>query len=557
MTYYSCDFETTTNKSDCRVWAFGACNIYNLNDFYYGLSIEDFIEWCKLLPDNTTKLYFHNLKFDGEFIISWLLRNGYKCIKNTNELDGKSFSVLVNDKGQFYSLNINFKGRNKHKKGVRIYDSLKVLPFKVEEIAYAFNLLMIKGEIDYNKVRPIGYKLDKNELSYLYRDCAIVAQGLKYLFDNGLTKITTGSNALYEYKQIIGTKNFKYWFPIPYYDKEIREAYRGGYTYLNPKFKNKELGKGIVLDVNSLYPAMMMQLLPYGEGIFFKGKYDNDKDYPLYVQMVEAQFELKENYLPTLQSKTSIYGNLEYLENSGDDIITLCLTNIDLDLFYRHYNITYINFISGWKFRGSTELFKDYINKWYKIKSESTINNNKPMRTISKLMLNSLYGKFGLNPHIQTKEPYLDDEGVVKYRPYPEEFRNPIYIPIAVFITSYARHKTISSAQLNYERFIYSDTDSLHLIGDELPNNLDIDNVKIGAWKHESSFKRAKFLRAKCYIEDEENQLKITCAGLPKNCYKNVSWENFSPSAKYSGKLIPKRVKNGVILEETLFTIKE
>lgn len=78
---------------------------------------------------------------------------------------------------------------------------------------------------------------------------------------------------------------------------------------------------------------MMMQLLPYGEGIFFKGKYDNDKDYPLYVQMVEAQFELKENYLPTLQSKTSIYGNLEYLENSGDDIITLCLTNIDLDLF--------------------------------------------------------------------------------------------------------------------------------------------------------------------------------------------------------------------------------
>ena len=58
-------------------------------------------------------------------------------------------------------------------------------------------------------------------------------------------------------------------------------------------------------------------------------------------------------------------------------------------------------------------------------------------------------------------------------------------------------------------------------------------------------------------LSDEENQLKITCAGLPKNCYKNVSWENFSPSAKYSGKLIPKRVKNGVILEETLFTIKE
>lgn len=69
------------------------------------------------------------------------------------------------------------------------------------------------------------------------------------------------------------------------------------------------------------------------ERAFFKGKYDEDKDYPLYVQMLEAQFELKENHLPTLQSKTSIYGNLEYLEDSDDDIITLCLTNIDLDLF--------------------------------------------------------------------------------------------------------------------------------------------------------------------------------------------------------------------------------
>ena len=76
--------------------------------------------------------------------------------------------------------------------------------------------------------------------------------------------------------------------------------------------------------------------------------------------------------------------------------------------------------------------------------------------------------------------------------------------------------------------------------------------------KNHSKTRESKiFSKTLGYIEEEETQLKITCAGLPKNCYKNVSWENFSPSAKYSGKLIPKRVKNGVILEETLFTIKD
>lgn len=48
-----------------------------------------------------------------------------------------------------------------------------------------------------------------------------------------------------------------------------------------------------------------------------------------------------------------------------------------------------------------------------------------------------------------------------------------------------------------------------------------------GAWKHEGFAKKAKFLRQKCYIEMIDDEMKITCSGMPKTCYDKVSWENF------------------------------
>ena len=62
-------------------------------------------------------------------------------------------------------------------------------------------------------------------------------------------------------------------------------------------------------------------------------------------------------------------------------------------------------------------------------------------------MLNSLYGKFGLNPNAKVKMPYLDEEGIVSYKIINEGVRDTIYIPIATFITSYARKKTIETSQ--------------------------------------------------------------------------------------------------------------
>ncbi len=296
--------------------------------------------------------------------------------------------------------------------------------------------------------------------------------------------------------------------------------------------------------------------LPYGEPIFFEGRYQHDGFYNLYVQTIRCNFELKHNHIPTIQIKHSnLFVQTEYLSSSNGEDVTLCLTSVDLKLFLEHYNVYNLEYISGWKFKSTNKLFKDYIDKWTKIKIESTLTGNIALRTLAKLMLNALSGKFGLNPNVQSKWPIYNN-GEINYTLGEKEIRDPIYIPVASFITAYARYKTITTAQSVYDRFIYADTDSLHLLGTKLPDNLEIDDVKLGAWKLENSFTRAKFLRQKTYIEEVNGKLNITCAGMPKNCYQYVTWENFNPGTSYAGKLLPKHVKGGIVLSDIDFTIK-
>lgn len=555
MALFTADFETTTDPTDCRVWACGICEIGNPDNFTYMNDIDGFIKWARKQRKVTT--YFHNLKFDGEFILCWLFENGFKFVNDRRDLEKNTFTTLISDKGQFYSLEICFERKGKEKDCLTIYDSLKILPFSVAAIAKGFNLPISKLEIDYNETREKGHILTKEEVDYLRNDVEIMARALHILFEQGLTKMTQGSNALFDYKRTVGTKNFNKWFPIPDYDSDIRQSYKGGFTYLNPKYKEIDLQDGIVLDVNSLYPSVMYyQPLPYGEGILFKGKYEPDKIYNLHVQMFTCQFELKPGYIPTIQLKNNLaFVPTQYLESSDGEDVTLCLTNVDLELFFEHYNVYNIEYHSGWKFKSTVGLFKEYIDKWNTVKMESTLNGNKAMRTLAKLMLNALYGKFALNPNVQSKIPWYDN-GVVKYKLGEKETRDPIYIPVGTFITAWARYKTISSAQKVYDRFVYADTDSLHLIGTEIPDMLEVDPVKLGAWKHESTFTRARFIRQKSYIEEIDGELNITCAGMPERCYQYVTWDNFRTGSSYDGKLGMTHVNGGIVLKDIPFSIK-
>lgn len=574
---FTADFETTTDENDCRVWAYALCEIGNVNNFIYGNNIEDFIKFCSN-PKENYKIYFQNLKFDGEYIFSYLLSNGYEVIKNKKEKRDKTFTTLISDLGQFYSIEIFFKiGKNKNVNKVTILDSMKILNFSVDKIANDFNLPIQKLKIDYTERREIGHILTKEEVDYIRNDVEIMARALDIMFKENLTKMTIGSDALFIYKKDMS--NFNKYFPkLPFeIDKDIRKSYKGGFTYLNPVFREQETKRGLVLDVNSLYPSVMMyEKLPYGDPLFFKGKYEKDILYNLYVQTITCSFNIKKNKLPTIQIKNNMaFLPNEYITSSNGDMITLTLTNIDLELFFENYDVYNLTYHSGWKFKSVKGLFTNYINYWSNKKINAKKENNGALYLISKLMLNSLYGKFGLNPKVRGKYPYLNDEDVVKYKFYDEEIRDSIYIPLASFITSYARNKTIRTSQaikdytLNKygkDYYIYSDTDSIHLLemeDEELKQFVDIDDYRLGAWKIESRFTRGKFLRQKCYIEEFDEKLNVTVAGLPKKLGKYVTFENFKKGFTIKAdenvsdhKLTFKHVKGGVLLVNTDFSIK-
>ena len=72
---------------------------------------------------------------------------------------------------------------------------------------------------------------------------------------------------------------------------------------------------------------------------------------------------------------------------------------------------------------------------------------------------------------------------------------------------------------------------------EELKKFCEIDDFELGKWKHEASASRGKFIRQKCYIEEIDGKIKITCAGMPSSCYDFVTWENFKTGFKCRWKI--------------------
>lgn len=123
-------------------------------------------------------------------------------------------------------------------------------------------------------------------------------------------------------------------------------------------------------------------------------------------------------------------------------------------------------------------------------------------------MLNALYGKFATSLKVQNKMPYIDEDGIIKYKLSDVESKNGLYIPIGSFITAYARNKTIRTSQAIKEYsiktygkdcYIYSDTDSIHttLNIEELKKFCEIDDFELGKWAFEAFAKRRKIYQTK------------------------------------------------------------
>lgn len=639
------DFETTVyeGQTNTEVWASA---VVELNTEYVQIfhSLPKTFDYLSKL-NNDIIIYYHNLKFDGSFWIDYFLRTlnleqafqkygendlDYEPIR-TVDMKNKTFKYSISDMGAWYSITVKWNGHI-----IEIRDSLKLLPFSVRKIGKSFGTKHKKLDMEYTGYRFAGCEITDEEKKYIANDVLVVKEALEIMFAQGHDKLTIGSCCLSEYKKIEGKYDYEMFFPnvasIPL-DKEqfgsstvdeyIRKSYKGGWCYLVKGKENQIKNNGTTADVNSLYPSMMSSesgnAYPVGKPTFWKGNripIEALAPNKYFFVRIRTRFYLKPNKLPFIQVKNSIlYESTEALETSDiknpktgkysryyidvdgkrkPAIVELTLTMTDYILLRDQYNLVDFEILDGCYFFSAIGIFDEYIERYKKIKIEST----GALRELAKLFLNNLYGKLATNPRTASKYAVMKEDGNITFVTLTPQEKDPVYIPAGSAITSYARNFTIRAAQANYygknERgFIYADTDSIHcdLLPEEI-KGIKVHDRNFCCWKLESCWDVATFTRQKTYIEHvthenlepvAEPYYNVKCAGMPDKCKKlfersmagdlpkpdedltpeereflSVKRElsDFTIGLKVPGKLVPKRIKGGVLLRETSYEMR-
>lgn len=638
--YFVGDFETTVyeGQKETEVWASASVELYtdNVSIFH---SIREQFDYFLSLQSNII-VYYHNLKFDGNFWLSFLLLDkkfkqayrenseGSKEWLQEREMLNNSFKYSISDNGQWYSIIIKCKRHI-----IEIRDSLKLLPFSVKRIGDSFGTRHKKLDMDYEGYRYAGCAITDTEKEYIANDVLVVKEALEIMFSEGHDSLTIGSCCLNEFKKCYDKQDYVTLFPdltlvdcnIDKYtnaDKYIRKSYRGGWCYLVKGKEDKIYKQGITLDVNSLYPSMMSSesgnRYPVGKPCFWEGDIPGkalgaDK---YYFVRIRTRFYLKEGKLPFIQIKDNLmYRGSEMLTTSdiydyetdsyypyyrdiyGNMVeakVTLTLTCTDYELIKEHYELVDCEVLDGCWFYTQTGLFDEYINHYKSMKQ----NNKGAKRELAKLFLNNLYGKMASNDNSSFKVAYVKDDLSIGFETVSEHNKKSGYIAIGSSITSYARNFTIRAAQQNYygvnnNGFIYADTDSIHCdIPLEDVKGVNIHDKDFCCWKCESYWDEAIFTRQKTYIEHvthedckpiENTYYNIKCAGMPKRCKdlfeKSISdteineedytaeeltfiktkrsLEDFKIGLEIPSKLLPKRIKGGIILKPTTYKMRD
>lgn len=556
---YACDFETIVNENtqeqtETGVWSACYVELVEGAPVVIESSIERMFNRLTLKWNygDSVLLYFHNLKFDGSFILSMLLNQGRKYIKtnltgkNGHEYLDKSkmrtdeFNCVISSLGSFYSMTFKWNGVI-----IEIRDSLKLIPGSLKSLGKEFGTKHQKTDMEYKGCKTI-HNISLKEREYIENDVLVLKECLLTMFEAGHKSLTIGGCCMSEFHKTIDKKTYDTLFPdLTLYSIEelgitqyeyVRNSYRGGWCYVNRLIAGVLLFNGETDDANSHYPSVMDSdyIYPVGVGEYYKAtgnEFTNEAKKKMlskshyYFIRFKCHFKLKKNKYPFIQIKNNPYYNgREMLETSSvtfkgkkyktvkighetfESRPEITLTKEDWKLFQETYEITDLEIFDCLIFKGEKgkNLFHTYIDKYRVMKIEAGKEEKKAVKKIAKLFLNNLYGKFATDPRSDYKIPELDKNGVIKYKTIIASDKKAGYIPIGSAITSYARCVTIRLADANYNHFAYADTDSVHLYN--LPEGFTIKGVKLdplefGCWATESKWDKGKFLRAKTYAE--------------------------------------------------------
>ena len=553
---YCADFETTSMEQykvegQTRVYLWKMMGVDVPHD-RIGLTMDEFIYDLELLEGGI--IYFHNLSFDGEFILWWLLENGYEY----NEEDKpKTFSSIIDETGSIYEIKLTTES----KETWELRCSYKLFPKSIKDIGEMVGIPKLNESHDYNEIKNYTSlnDLTEEEKMYITNDVRIMVELIKYLQAVGVKGLTMSSSAYKNWlqdKYMLAHNDMKK-SPDEEVVEIVRKSYRGGITKVNPLYAGLEFNDVISFDVNSLYPSVMYDNpMPIGDGKIYKtieeGRRDNRH---LFIVVAFVQYgKVREGMHAFIgnQSGFSYARKYSYDDELSNKMLYLWLD--EFNLFKLVYDAEYtIIKVVGWK--KANNVFKDYIDRWYRVKENA---KTPAERSLAKLMLNSLYGKFGMNDSRVTKVPVAIGDSII-YKTI-ENNTTYYYKEVASYITSKARCKLASFMNKCGDKFLYCDTDSVYYIGHEIPEIFKdvVDPKKLGYWKYEGHYTRFKCLKAKCYLKQlDDGTIERRIAGCPKECAELITFENFAPNLKLTNaKRCKKKVKGGIVIGNTDFTIK-
>jgi hypothetical protein len=516
-------------------------------------------------------IYIHNLsKFDGIFLMKYLAN------LNHSKYGKVTIKPIMRD-NKIIQIKLSF---NAGKYSITLLDSLLLLPSSLKELALSFQVDNLKTIFPYKFVNnkynldlDLNYignlpsyeffdkkKVSLNEhqmysetylqnnlwslkdetLKYCENDCVCLYQVIEK-FNNFIFK--KFSLNVFDYPTIpsltfaIFRSNYlpkliKQGVNIPIITgqlyNDLKKSFTGGYT--NMFIPNNPPGTEVLeYDVNSLYPSSMMKFeMPVSKNgyvINFEGDIS---------QIEQDTFGFFDVNVTTPDFLKHPLLQLRY--NTGHGERTIAPLGKFNSMFFSDELKNALktgykfNILKGYIF-DKEEIFKDYMTTLYQIKENSSKTGAEPNNTryyIAKLLMNSLYGRFGMSPVFENHliidnnelEDYSDkydvipkflgdinDENtkiLISYLDYNNikhaninslDNKSPnVSIPISSAITAYSR---IFMAQfLNKDDIYYMDTDSLYTTK---PLDPEFIGTEIGKFKLENIFKEIVFLSPKVY----------------------------------------------------------
>ena len=582
------DYETFTNETGEQtphnINIYGLINYKEIDVYFYGLSCtNDALEWLKpyteLLNYSSTKPnkkinYIYMYSYNGSrFDNLFLFKDLYKLDKNTKFLfSNNSIKSIIYNNIKIFDLNLYYAGSLKNtvsKLTTNKLDKKGIYPYKFINK----DTLYFKGEFpkreffnndDFNEIDTYEKLRDENNnyidikeytIKYCRQDVKltfILAQHhinnsigmINDKYYNVIDKSTGAGIALTMFKQVF-LKDELYGSLEKILRKE-ELAYIGGRTEVFKKsFKSKnENDKLYYNDINSSYPFSMTQEMPFKFiktiNKDFKAELNNIKPYNLYgVEKYEYKGNNKQ-FINNLIEKSE-FGNISINTNQnknykwGCEVQEAINNNIDV----------YIYEINEYEPKA---IFKEYAEYFYNERLKIK-NTNKGLAEFYKLLLNSLYGKFGSRVFNETKlinsfddifkisdgnlkmilnYNMLDDNiGIMEYKKAGQEIASiHNLIRFSSYITALSRcNLSIVMRDIGHNEIFYIDTDSI--FSSKKPSLNFIDNNILGKWKEEepSGIKNAYFLCKKTYAyKTFDDETTIKAKGMNKS---NLLFENY------------------------------